>query len=103
MLTVFERIELDRGWGRAGLQREVHQVGGGTSLLPATTTTRSVARSEKLVVVKLVTTGPSVSLVLRHGVRNRLVHINVDLGAQHGHVVACQQVIDQCQHAAKMM
>ena len=103
MLTVFERIELDRGWGRAGLQREVHQVGGGTSLLPATTTTGSVARSEKLVVVKLVTTGPSVSLVLRHGVRNRLVHINVDLGAQHGHVVACQQVIDQCQHAAKMM
>ena len=102
VLTVmFERsrvnvvgVELDRGWLRwtRGLYREVHQVGGrkppisappGTAALPA----RAVARSEKLVVVELVAASPSVALVLGHRVRDRLVHVDVHLGAQHGHVV----------------
>ena len=102
VLTVmFERrrvdvvgVELDRGWlSRARcLYREVHQVGGGKPPVSATPGTaalppRAVARSEKLVVVELVAAGPSMALVLRHGVGHRLVHVDVHLGAQHRHVV----------------
>ena len=111
MLTVFERIvnilgvQLDRGWVRGpGLQGKVHEVGGREPLLPSPALpSRSVARSEKLVVVELVTPGPSVPLVLGHRVGNRLLHINVHLGSQHGHVVAWQEMIDQYKTAANMM
>ena len=104
VLTVmFERgvvvgVELDVGWLRwttSGVYREVHQVGRRNSPVTTTTTTSratslpawSVTRSEKLVVVELVAASPSVALVLRHRVRDRLVHVDVHLGAQHGHVV----------------
>ena len=107
--VMFERrvnvvgVDLDRGWlSRArGLHREVHQVGGrnspvssstpGTAALPA----RSMARPEKLVVVELVAASPSVALVLRHRVGHRLVHVDVHLGAQHGHVVTWRVKTDQ--------
>ena len=98
--VMFERrvnvvgVDLDRGWLRwpSGLYREVHQVGGRNSpfsfsssaaALPA----RSVAGPEELVVVQLVAARAGVALVLGHRVRDRLVHVDVHLGAQHGHVV----------------
>lgn len=78
MLMMFERrvnvlgVQLDRGWLRwtRGLYREVHQVGGRKSPVSTALPPRAVARSEKLVVVELVATSPSVTLVLRHGVRH---------------------------------
>jgi hypothetical protein len=49
---------------------------------------RPVSVLEELVVVQLVATGAGVALVLRHRVGHRLVHVHVDLGAEHRHVVA---------------
>ena len=49
---------------------------------------RTMSVFEELVVVQFVAAGASVALVLRHRIWNRLVHVDVHLGTQHGHVVA---------------
>ena len=59
-----------------------------TLVFPAAFSRRTMAVLQELVVVQFVATGASVALVLRHRVGDRLVHVDVHLGTQHGHVVA---------------
>ena len=109
----FERIlvvQLDRIRLAAAVNREVNQVGvvhvvrvrharpspdgdgvrpSRTRLVfPASFSRRTMSVFEELVVVQFVAAGASVALVLRHRIWNRLVHVDVHLGTQHGHVVA---------------
>ena len=109
----FERIlvvQLDRIRLAAAVNREVNQVGvvhvvrvrharpspdgdgvwpSRTRLVfPAAFSRRTMSVFEELVVVQFVAAGASVALVLRHRIWNRLVHVDVHLGTQHGHVVA---------------
>ena len=111
----FERIlavQLDRIRLAAAVNREVNQVGAvhvgpgvharpsdgdGTTVavrpsrtlvFTATFPRRSMSVLQELVVVQFVAAGASVALVLRHWIWNRLVHVDVHLGSEHGHVVA---------------
>ena len=109
----FERIlvvQLDRIRLAAAVNREVNQVGvvhvvrvgharpspDGDGVRPSRTrlvflasfSRRTMSVFEELVVVQFVAAGASVALVLRHRIWNRLVHVDVHLGTQHGHVVA---------------
>ena len=109
---IFERIlalvKLDRvGLAAANVNREVDQVGVGllvvvdrpgdivaavgpsrTLVIAAAFPWRPMSVLQELVVVQFVAAGAGVALVLRHRVGHRLVHVDVDLGAEHGHVVA---------------
>ena len=107
---IFERIlalvKLDRvGLAAANVNREVDQVGVGllvvvdrpgvaavgpsrTLVIAAAFPWRPMSVLQELVVVQFVAAGARVALVLRHRIWNRLVHVDVHLGSEHGHVVA---------------
>ena len=97
----FERVlavQLGRIGGIAWVGRQVDQVGvvgllvvgGPPSLLlrPPALPRGAVPVLQEFVVVQLVAARAGVALVLGHGVRHALVHVDVHLGAQHRHVVA---------------
>ena len=92
---------LDRLLGPPGVHGQVHDVGGGRLVrlgLPPGPRGDPVLGPHELVVMELVAPGPGVALVLGHGVGDALVHVDINLGAQHRHVVTWTRVSESQRH-----